>query len=340
MGEVRAEVHGRRARPYQVRVRIRSLDEQEWDRLIEVIAAQVGHAAALLDGELPPEVVADAAAARVGLLPGPGELGPRCSCPDWADPCKHAAAVCYLVADLLDDDPFALLLMRGRSREEVLAALRRRRGGRLDEAPASPSFADPGLIAKQALSRDVDHELPRAPLPPPRPMSPPPLAGNPPTGIDRDGLLALAADAAVRAHALLLSGEGTASPVEILKMSAEADLARRAAQVIGTGAFTALARRSAISPRELTRWAAAWRDGGPGGFEVLREEWNPPPEAVAEGRAALGAKAAVRRNRVTGAGIQLRLGRDGRWYRFTRVGKIWELDGAPAADPASLVGSE
>ena len=46
-------------------------------------------------------------AAGVELLPGPGELRPRCSCPDWADPCKHAAAVCYLVADVLDDDPFA-----------------------------------------------------------------------------------------------------------------------------------------------------------------------------------------------------------------------------------------
>ena len=57
------------------------------------------------------------------LLPGAGELQPRCSCPDWAAPCKHAAAVCFLVADALDADPFGVLLLRGLGREEVLAGL-------------------------------------------------------------------------------------------------------------------------------------------------------------------------------------------------------------------------
>jgi uncharacterized Zn finger protein len=61
------------------------------------------------------------------LLPGPGEVQPRCSCPDWADPCKHAAAVCYLVADELDRDPFLLFLLRGKGRDELLAGVRQRR---------------------------------------------------------------------------------------------------------------------------------------------------------------------------------------------------------------------
>jgi len=100
-GEVRAAVQGRRARPYQVRVRVRVLEAEEWDRVLDAIAAQIGHAAALLDGELLPEVADDVRSAGTDLLPGPGELQPRCSCPDWADPCKHAAAVCYLVAGAL-----------------------------------------------------------------------------------------------------------------------------------------------------------------------------------------------------------------------------------------------
>jgi uncharacterized Zn finger protein len=126
-GEVRARVQGRRVRPYQVRVRVRVLEAEEWDRVLDAIAAQIGHAAALLDGELLPEVADDVRSAGTDLLPGPGELQPRCSCPDWDDPCKHAAAVCYLVAGALDADPFSLLLLRGRRRDEVLAALRARR---------------------------------------------------------------------------------------------------------------------------------------------------------------------------------------------------------------------
>jgi uncharacterized Zn finger protein len=138
-GEVRAAVQGRRARPYQVRVRVRVLDADEWDRVLDAVAAQIGHAAALLDGELLPEVADDVRSAGTDLLPGPGELQPRCSCPDWADPCKHAAAVCYLVAGALDADPFSLLLLRGRRRDEVLAGLRARRSVEVTMAPAGRS---------------------------------------------------------------------------------------------------------------------------------------------------------------------------------------------------------
>ena len=89
-----------------------------------------------------------AAAAGVDLLPGAGELQPRCSCPDWADPCKHAAAVCYLVADQLDADPFALFLLRGRDREQVMAGVRHQRAG------AVPLAAD--LASSSHLARPVD----------------------------------------------------------------------------------------------------------------------------------------------------------------------------------------
>ena len=78
---------------------MRRFTDDEWDRVLEAISARLGHAAALLDGELPPEIADDAASAGLDLLPGGGELGPRCSCPDDADPCKHSAAACYLLAD-------------------------------------------------------------------------------------------------------------------------------------------------------------------------------------------------------------------------------------------------
>ena len=135
-GEARAQVQGRKTEPYQVRIRVRRFTEDEWDRVLEAISARLGHAAALLDGELPPEIADDVAAAGLDLLPGGGELGPRCSCPDDADPCKHSAAACYLLTDALDTDPFALFLLRGRTRDQVLAGIRtRRRGVASGQAP-------------------------------------------------------------------------------------------------------------------------------------------------------------------------------------------------------------
>jgi uncharacterized Zn finger protein len=69
------------------------------------------------------------AGAGVPLLPGArSSLTSDCTCPDWANPCKHVAAVCYLVAEQFDRDPFALLAWRGRSRAEVLSRLRTLRG--------------------------------------------------------------------------------------------------------------------------------------------------------------------------------------------------------------------
>ncbi|MFL6104005.1 MAG: SWIM zinc finger family protein [Actinomycetes bacterium] len=341
-GEVAAAVQGRRARPYQVRMRVRVLDAGEWDRVLDAIAAQIGHAAALLDGELLPEVADDVRRAGTDLLPGPGELQPRCSCPDWADPCKHAAAVCYLVAGALDADPFSLLLLRGRRRDEVLAALRaRRRSAEAATVPPdqSPLAADPGVDARQAYQRSLAPP-PAPPLPPPRPGQPSVLPVDPPpgAGLRPEDLVALAADAAARAFQLATgSGDGG------LSLDLEADLARRAAGLLGTGpGLAALAASAGMPSGELLRWAAAWQHAGRGGLDALRMTWQPPATDLAEGRAALDRLAGqgpvhAWRNRLTRGGLQLRLARDGQWYRFVRSGSAWVLDGPPAPEPSALV---
>jgi hypothetical protein len=341
-GEVAAAVQGRRVRPYQVRVRVRVLDAAEWDRVLDAIATQIGHAAALLDGELLPEVADDVRGAGTDLLPGPGELQPRCSCPDWADPCKHAAAVCYLVAGALDADPFSLLLLRGRRREEVLAALRARRGSAGATAPPagpSPPAADPGVNAREAYRRALA-PLPAPPLPPQRPGQPAvlPVDPSPGAGLRPEDLAALAADAAARAFQLATgSGDGG------LSLDLEADLARRAAGLLGTGRGLAeLAASAGMPSRELLGWAVTWQRAGRGGLDALRTTWQPAATDLVEGRAALDrldGQDAVRawRNRLTCGGLQLRLGGDGQWYRFVRSGSAWTLDGPAAPEPSALV---
>jgi hypothetical protein len=183
-GEITADVQGSRRAPYKVRVRVRPFSEEEWDRVLDALAAEIGHTAALLEGELPPGVSDDVRSVGLDLLPGAGELQPRCSCPDWADPCKHAAAVCFLVADALDADPFGVLLLRGLGREEVLAGLRSRRHANASVPPSVPSLEpeqDVGVLAKGAWARDLQ-PLPAAPPPPRRPGRPAVLAADPPPG--------------------------------------------------------------------------------------------------------------------------------------------------------------
>jgi uncharacterized Zn finger protein len=358
-GEARARVQGRRSQPYDTRIRVRQFTEQEWDRVLDSVSAQLGRAAALLDGELPPEVAGDVAAAGLDLLPGTGEVGPRCNCPDDADPCKHAAAVCYLIADVLDADPFALLLLRGRTRGEVLAGLRaRRRGGNARQdgipGPAIGGVAggqeqaddDPGVDARAAFAAAPQSgPVPTPPVPPHRPGHPAPLPVEPPSsrGGLREDLVALASDAVARAWELAvgLSKDGG------LGLDADADLARRAARALGTPAFATLAARCQVDGRELARMGLAWRHGGTTGLGLLKTEWDPAtdePDAADLLKAAqvalegvTGLSVRITRNRVTAGRAQLRLGRDLLWYPYAMAEDDWEPAGPPQPGPERAV---
>jgi len=357
-GEARAQVQGRKTSPYEVRIRVRQFTDDEWNRVLAAISAQLGHAAALLDGELPSEIAQDAAAAGLDLLPGGGEIGPRCNCPDDADPCKHSAAACYLIADALDTDPFALFLLRGRTRDQILAGVRaHRRGaapGEAVDAATSASAAtarpgrqaDTGVDARAAFGApSTVGPIPVAPLPPPRPGRPAALPVDPPpwrAGL-RDDLVELAADAARRAWELAIG----LSPDAGLSLPPEADLARRAACVLGTPLFAAIATRSGYAERDLARRALAWKHGGAEGLRLLTAEWDPAaedPEAAAlltDARIALraktGAAQTIRGNRVSAGKLQLRLGHDLLWYPYTRADEEWESSGSPQSDPSAAL---
>lgn len=125
-GRVTGYVHGSRPRPYRAELRLPVLSSQEWETVLDVAAGRPALVAALWEQELPPALAEAAEEAGVRLLPAAGEAVPACGCPDHGRPCKHAAALSYETARLLDADPFVLLVMRGREADEVLDEVTRR----------------------------------------------------------------------------------------------------------------------------------------------------------------------------------------------------------------------
>jgi uncharacterized Zn finger protein len=124
-GKVTARVQGSRVRPYQVRIGVLPLTAAQWRRVQQKLASQALFRAKLLAGEMPHEIEEVFAECGTPLFPrSAADLDMHCSCPDWGVPCKHLAAVCYVLAEEFDRDPFAMLAWRGQARDELLAALR------------------------------------------------------------------------------------------------------------------------------------------------------------------------------------------------------------------------
>jgi uncharacterized Zn finger protein len=151
-----AQVQGTRRTPYGVQITMPAASDERWEAIVETLAGQAGYAARLLAGELPHEIEDVFAQAGVALFPERGShLITNCTCPDWATPCKHAAAVCYLMAEAFDDDPFLLLAFRGREREALLAELRARRGAPIDGSASEDSTSSDPIMPSAPLSEDV-----------------------------------------------------------------------------------------------------------------------------------------------------------------------------------------
>lgn len=128
-GVVSAQVQGSRADPYDITIRGDALDEDTWTEVEAAMADRAVFAAQLLTEEMPADIEEVFEACGVSLFPETySDMRTRCSCPDHANPCKHIAAVFYVLAERFDDDPFLIFRWRGRSRETLLGNLRERRG--------------------------------------------------------------------------------------------------------------------------------------------------------------------------------------------------------------------
>ncbi|MEH1098772.1 SWIM zinc finger family protein [Micromonospora sp. CPCC 205561] len=179
-GTVSAVVQGSRAQPYEVTIALTPFPAELWARVEAELAAQAFFSARLLAGDLPPELEQLFAATGAPLFPaGMAELRQRCSCPDFAVPCKHLAATFYLLAEAFDADPFQLLHWRGRSRVGLLDRLRvlRAAGGGADgeqpEPAGSGPAGDPGARrTREGHPGAGDCPAPAATPPPPETRGP------------------------------------------------------------------------------------------------------------------------------------------------------------------------
>jgi uncharacterized Zn finger protein len=153
-GMVKARVQGSRPRPYNVEIHLKPLSDQDWDKVTDTMADQAIYAAKLLAGEMPTNIEEAFSAVQLSLFPTAArELETDCSCPDWANPCKHIAAVYYLLAERFDEDPFLIFKLRGRTKEQIIEVLRHKRASSLPAESVSPSLdADNSTAAENALS--------------------------------------------------------------------------------------------------------------------------------------------------------------------------------------------
>ena len=153
-GKVTAQVQGSRVRPYQVRIGVLPLTTAQWRRVMKQLASQALFRAKLLAGEMPHEIEEVFGECGTPLFPrSAADLDMHCSCPDWGVPCKHLAAVCYVLAEEFDRDPFAMLAWRGKGRDELLTALRQIQGA----APGSAGSGQAGADPTPPAALDVPH---------------------------------------------------------------------------------------------------------------------------------------------------------------------------------------
>jgi uncharacterized Zn finger protein len=350
-GRITAVVQDADRTSHRADVLLQELSEDQWDRFLGMAVERAGHIAALLDREMPPHLVEDAAAAGVELLPGLGDLEAECDCGAW-DHCGHTAALCYQVARLLDQDPFVLLLLRGRGERELLDELQVRSVPRTEAAPAQQQ-AHEGVEAVEAYAAgDILPPLPAAPPAPPEPGLPPSLDTEtaPAPGVDPVALEFLATQAAREAHRLLAEalGAGHEQHSTDAELTLAQDAVRLASGAPGASVTARLAEGSGRDREGLALAVRAWEYGGVPALDVLEAEWAVEAETLARTRAALESaweederpplRASRNRWTVIGGRTQVRLAPDGRWWPYRKERGRWVPAGPASQDPATALG--
>lgn len=227
-----------------ITIELTELSAPAWNKAIDDLAKKAQFSAELLAGQMPQAIDEVFVETGVSLFPKQrADLKTSCSCPDWGDPCKHVAATHYVLGEALDRDPFLLFELRGRTKDQVLDALRAARGG-IGEAPAKK--ASKSKVAPEAATFEVptvklgkvkagEYDKPREPLPTLHFSFDEPVAHG----------------AVLRQLGTPTAWEGDASPADILAplVRAAAETARRIAMAEPTDASEPAERSTGPSKR-------------------------------------------------------------------------------------------
>ncbi|MBC8121273.1 MAG: SWIM zinc finger family protein [Gemmatimonadaceae bacterium] len=161
--KVVARVQGTAPEPYNVSLALDQFDAEQWEIVIETMVGRAIFAAKLLAGEMPQNIEEAFTASGLSLFPfNKWDIHSHCSCPDKANPCKHIAAVYYLLGERFDQDPFVLFALRGRTRAQIVERLRELRGNpvRVAAEPVVPEDTSPlGVESFWQLSGELDPTL-------------------------------------------------------------------------------------------------------------------------------------------------------------------------------------
>ena len=160
-GLAKARVQGSRPKPYDITIKIKTLSAAQWNKLAKIVSRQPIFAAKLLAGEMPKDIEEGFKEAHLSLFPEKlKELDTDCSCPDWSNPCKHIAAVYYILGEEFDRNPFLIFKLRGMNRKELVGLLG---GGNTLKGPRRARGKSP--------THETAEEVPLAPEPLPGDIS-------------------------------------------------------------------------------------------------------------------------------------------------------------------------
>ncbi len=175
-GSVEAHVAG--SSLYRVKAQIKPLTAAKWAQIKSRCAGGIGSLIELLQGRLSDEIMGVVTNRESGLFPLPGEIEYTCSCPDWADMCKHVSAVMYGIGARLDEQPELLFLLRGVDHNDLIsgeAAVAEALAGTGERRSRRRTVADADLSAvfgveledePRAEAAEEDSALPPAGAPP------------------------------------------------------------------------------------------------------------------------------------------------------------------------------
>ena len=120
-GKITALVQGSDKKPYQIDIAIQPLGRNTWDMITKACEGKIESLQELIEGRFPKALNELFTAKEKGLFPAPKEISLNCSCPDWANMCKHVAAALYGVGARLDETPGLFFVLRNVNIDELVS---------------------------------------------------------------------------------------------------------------------------------------------------------------------------------------------------------------------------